>query len=225
MNTSQTPLILVITSVGQIEVLSWFWFWFYVQFPGTWITDSTHWEKENETSYYLQICKWTWIQLVDLASCWNQIETRIWQQLNLLSMFQSMLCIYLNLQRTAVLGSYFISDSENCWFWFFEKKKSESKNCQPWLFQTPLKNQPFSWKNQHWTGTFMASYLIFPVFWELDLWVFRTMVMNPKNHVDNHQGSVPLSQHFFQFLSKWVFLLARTLEKHIFFWEKVANTL
>jgi hypothetical protein len=52
----------------------------------------------------------------------------------------------------------------------------------------------------------VATYLTFPVFWELGLWVFRTMVMNAKNHVDNHQGSVPLSQELFQFLSKPVFL-------------------
>jgi hypothetical protein len=72
----------------------------------------------------------------------------------------------------------------------------------------------------------MANYLIFPVFLELGLWVFRTIIMNPKNHVDNHQGSVPLSEeHFLQFLSEQVFLLSRALEKHIFFWEKVANTL
>jgi hypothetical protein len=40
-------------------------------------------------------------------------------------------------------SSYIIADSENCWFWFFEKKESESKNRQPWLLQTPLKNQHF----------------------------------------------------------------------------------
>jgi hypothetical protein len=102
----------------------------------------------------------------------------------------------------------------------WKKKMWESKNCQPWLFGTPLKNQPFSWKNQQWTGTFVASYLIFPVFLELGLWVFRTMVMNPKNHVDNHQGSVPLSQHLLQFLNKRVCLRARTSEKHIFFLGK-----
>ncbi len=140
--------------------------------------------------------------------CSNQCCALIWIYKEL----QFWVLISFQTQRTAGSGS-------------LGKKMWESKNCQPWLFRTPLKNQPFSWKNRQWTGTFVASYLIFPVFLELGLWVFRTMVMNPKNHVDNHQGSVPLSQHLLQFLSKPVFLRARTLEKHIFFWEKVANTL
>lgn len=73
MNTLQTPLILVITSLGQLQVLSWFLFWFEIQFPGTWITDSTHWEKENETLLLPSNCKWIWIQPMELASCWNPI--------------------------------------------------------------------------------------------------------------------------------------------------------
>jgi hypothetical protein len=53
----------------------------------------------------------------------------------------------------------------------------------------------FSWKNWQWSGNFMVGYLIFQKKLRIVVicqnWVFnfsRTIVMNPKNHHDNHWG-------------------------------------
>jgi hypothetical protein len=51
-----------------------------------------------------------------------------------------MLCTSLNLQGTAVLGSYIISDSENCWFWFFGEKKVRIKELPALVISNPLKD-------------------------------------------------------------------------------------
>ncbi len=55
MNTSQTPLLLVITSLGQLQVLSWFLFWFEVQFPGTWILHIGKRRMRPPTTFKLQM--------------------------------------------------------------------------------------------------------------------------------------------------------------------------
>jgi hypothetical protein len=97
------------------------------------------------------------------------------------------------------------------------KKNVRVKELPALVISNPLKEPTILMKEPAMNWHFYGQLPDFSSF-------FRIMVMNPKNHVDNHQGSVPLSQHLLQFLSKQVFLLARTLEKHIFFWEKVANT-
>ncbi len=137
MNTLQTPLILVITSLGQLQVLSWFLFWFEVQFPGTWILHIGRRRMRPPTTFKLQMdldpTPGTSLLLKPnlkpeygnnsifypgsnqcCALLWIYKELQFW----VLISFQT--------QRTAGSGS-------------LEKKKSESKNCQPWLFQTPLK--------------------------------------------------------------------------------------
>jgi hypothetical protein len=71
-------------------------------------------------------------------------------------MFQSMLCTYLNLQRTAVLGSYIIPDSENCWFWFFGEKNVRIKELPALVISNPLKEPTIFMKepamNWHFCG-------------------------------------------------------------------------
>jgi hypothetical protein len=52
------------------------------------------------------------------------------------------LCGYLKLQRIVSSGFKMISESENCWLLFFEKKP-EPKNRQSWLLQKPKRTGSF----------------------------------------------------------------------------------
>lgn len=83
-------------------------------------------------------------------------------------------------------------------------EKSEWKNCQSQLFQKPKSSCGFheELENNH---LFMAGYFIFQKNWEpwiysyisKPVWLsWRSMVMNPKNHPDNHWGSVPVSSNY-----------------------------
>jgi hypothetical protein len=90
-------------------------------------------------------------------------------------------------------------------------KKSEWKNCQSQLFQKPESSCGFHEELEK------KSFVLWPVicfFKKIeihDIYIYiyiyiyiskpvwfswRTMLMNPKNHPDNHQGSVPVSNNY-----------------------------
>ncbi len=75
------------------------------------------------------------------------------------------------------------------------KKKIRTKESSVAVISKTKKNLWFSWKNWQWSGNFMVGYLIFQKKLRIVVicqnWVFnfsRTIVMNPKNHHDNHWG-------------------------------------
>jgi len=89
-----------------------------------------------------------------------------------------------------------ISNSENHQLQFFEK--TESKNHQSWLFQKPQRTCGFHERTVGFYG--LSFYFIFSSLENCNhipnpgLWIYlRIIAMNPKNHLDNHQESVPVS--------------------------------
>ncbi len=93
-------------------------------------------------------------------------------------------------------GFLYISESENHGFCFFEKR-SESKNFRSPLFFLNLKGFTGSMTNPAvlWVVIYFPKNLRIVGIYVRIFIFFRTLLMNPKNHTNNLQESVPVSNN------------------------------